>query len=273
MRPTFKLAEIAAALRLALAMILVTGVGTNGQCAHARTFGKSIAGALLLMLASLALCAPQAVAQNTIITYAYVGGGFNVPLCLQYTPNYFYPYTVDCVAGDISGSLTLSLPYPKYTGSGYLPNSEGYYPQFSSAAWSFTAVGVTVSSASPNCQSFAIASGPSNLDLVNGAIVEANLYVGCANSAFYLEDGEQIAYSDSGSVEQYGVSTSLGTWSTVSIQTGGTPPLQITTTSVPGTGSGMPYAPTPITATGGSGRGYNWTITSGSLPSALRSRR
>ena len=91
MRPTFKLAEIAAALRLALAMILVTGVGTNGQCAHARTFGKSIAGALLLMLASLALCAPQAVAQNTIITYAYVGGGFNVPLCLQYTPNYFYP--------------------------------------------------------------------------------------------------------------------------------------------------------------------------------------
>jgi hypothetical protein len=57
-----------------------------------------------------------------------------------------------------------------------------------------------------------------------------------------------------------------GVWTLTSRQVAGTPPLQITTTSLPSAASGQPYPPTPITATGGSGSGYNWSVVSGSLP-------
>ena len=62
------------------------------------------------------------------------------------------------------------------------------------------------------------------------------------------------------------ISHSPGDWTLASVQTGTTPPLQITTTYLPSAAGGQPYGPTPIMATGGSGRGYNWTVTSGSLP-------
>jgi hypothetical protein len=64
------------------------------------------------------------------------------------------------------------------------------------------------------------------------------------------------------------VANAVGTVTLVSVQTGGTP-LQITTTSLPGASSGSPYPPTRLTATGGSGADYEWSVSSGSLPAGF----
>src|ERR1035438_4720247 len=55
-----------------------------------------------------------------------------------------------------------------------------------------------------------------------------------------------------------GVSSAAGVWT---LQT----PLQITTTSIPNATSGQPYS-TTLTALGGSGSGYTWSVSSGTLP-------
>ena len=45
--------------------------------------------------------------------------------------------------------------------------------------------------------------------------------------------------------------------------------LQITTTILPNTVSGQPYGPLTLAATGGSGIGYTWSLSSGSLPTGF----
>jgi hypothetical protein len=46
------------------------------------------------------------------------------------------------------------------------------------------------------------------------------------------------------------------------------PPLQITTASLPNATSSQPYS-TPLAATGGSGSGYSWSVSSGTLPTGF----
>ena len=200
----------------------------------------------------MASFAPRAMAQVTL-TFQYTGAPFDVAACnsprgAEVANIFGSPLPYFCAAGNVTAVATFNVP--SLASAGFLfPTSFAAY-----------ALGQTTTTLDFYNETF--------LYQNNGMLdayfdVLRDIY-----SGFFFGEGDVGTNYSSGA---FGFSDSPGTWTLTSRQVAGTPPLQITTTGLPSAASGQPYPvppqlPPKITATGGSGSGYNWSITSGSLP-------
>jgi len=208
-----------------------------------------------------ALCAAcfifvlSASAQSTT-TYAYAGNAFNVPQCQALFGN-----GVNCVGG---GSITATFTF-KNLPAGYTGAYDGQTPSFS-----ISGIGLSISSDSPYSSLF-----PYSFIFSHGSIVGWE-YIASWPDYGVVENLDSEGGSGYVCICDFAVSYlttpntvgavvhNAGIWTLTSRQTGGTP-LQITTTTLPSPVSGHPYS-AEIKATGGSGSGHSWSVSSGSLP-------
>jgi hypothetical protein len=208
---------------------------------------------IFVMLAG-AMCAPGARAQIAA-AFQYTGNPFNVEYCQSDQGL----KGLNCGAGNVTALATFDLPSTTYTGVAYASSLVA------------SGEGLTLNlGAAGSSQEFAFTDG-----VLTGAsfvVGEEGVNYVASNpngpSAGLPGNGSDYAYN--GGTLTYGFTTSgtpLGKWSLVSRQTGGTP-LQITTTTLPNASSGQAYR-TMLAASGGSGTGYIWSLSSGSLPNGF----
>ena len=205
---------------------------------------------VVFALATILLSATQLYAQAT--TYFYTGPHF---VTVQ------APYTT---ADSVTGYITLPAPLPaNMKTTNILPDIQQF---------SFSDGVITIDNGdNPPANNLGVATG------ANGNIVAWDIEIIRSNICLGECDGGCVAagietYNDLGFVIDYGTpcgtggspggatsSSEIGTW------TVGLPPLQINTSTLPNAPAGQPYS-TTLTASGGSGTGYTWSVISGSLP-------
>jgi hypothetical protein len=205
---------------------------------------------VFIMMACSALFTPRAIAQNTVTyTYKYTGNPFNLALCNSvHAP----AQNLTCIgAGNVTVLLTIDAGLHPTSITASAPGLTLTYP----APNTILDVGTLLFTKQP-----ANGGVPSSVFIViSDPSQTQEIFIGGTFDLVETLDGFNNVPANAAGDSYY-----PGTWSLVSVQTGGTP-LQITTTSLPNASSGTPYS-TMIEATGGSGTGYTWSVSSGSLP-------
>jgi pimeloyl-ACP methyl ester carboxylesterase len=223
--------------------------------------GRGASQIVALMIASSALCAPRAIALSRI-TYAYTGNALSCVYACTSSP------------GHVTGSVTFDDIPLAYTGTVGTVGSASSVSLTGPTNFSQSSAGVSVTISYPTADPCVGADG--TFQFAKGSVVQWSLGAtyGCTplegeglttnsilDSAYYLLPSPNG--QTPGAVFP-AFSYSPGTWALVSYQTGTTPPLQITTTSLPNATSGQPYPPVTFSATGGSGTSQTWCVQSGS---------
>lgn len=201
---------------------------------------------VFMMLVGFALCLKFASAQAQA-TFVYSGPAFTN------ASGYYGPGPSDFVfvPGSVRATVTVENWSPQRTGEPAV------------LSWSLSSLGYTCSSELPyTYPSIVLSSG----QIVGWEFYYPPSYCGGAQIITDSDAGADEAWYCTASQCYGGDVYSVGKWTLVSVQTGTTPPLQITTTSLPNADTGQSYPSTPIIATGGSGAGYKWSLASGSLP-------
>lgn len=266
---------------------IVSLIMTGFALCALRVARKATRTAFMLAPVILALYGRSAAAQSTT-TYTYTGNAFDVSAC-QASGNAF-----NCVGGSVTATVIFFNLPAGYTntyvagcfGSGPLTQKFTIGGGVGLQVLSVAAAGVTASPATPNLQ----LESTNCFHFVNGSIVEWELDVGvpgcsgaCGGSSLFTlaqYPGTGGIYTSCPSAPAYATDTndtffsyltqpptvgftqcSPGVWTATS----GATPLHITTSTLPNATSGQQYSAT-IMATGGSGAGYNWSVSSGSLP-------
>jgi len=211
---------------------------------------------------AILLCSSLSLQAQATYTYEYTGTPFDTEL--YYAEIFDNPGIGELACSQditcLNGVVTATVVYSPN-------NSSGSY----TISYTLSAAGVKLGGAggglnfgNPVNAQFLIQNGmPTEWDLessASGFPFIQTCYQIVANGGHSC-DGALDYVAILGSNFSLGVSTSPGTWTLVSSQTGG---LQITTTSLPSASSGQAYPSTTLMATGGSASGYTWCVQSGS---------
>jgi pimeloyl-ACP methyl ester carboxylesterase len=214
---------------------------------------------------------------QTTVAYRYVGPPFDIAYCtLLVGPPSFPddPFVPTCVAGNVTALATFHVPSQGFALFGTNEQGGGPFGDFSITAsslgltltWSSTA-----SSSTLHCFDCGFFISGTAFETIPSSFIPSFQFLNIAqNEAIgsnpFFDHGGDDAENDTVVPHIAGASNGTGTWTLVSVQTGTTPPLQITTTSLPNADTGQPYSSGTIQATGGSDSGYTWSVSSGSLP-------
>ena len=118
----------------------------------------------------------------------------------------------------------------------------------------YTSTTLTASGGSGTGYTWSVSTGslPTGLNLSSAGVLSGTLSSSAATSTFSIQVQDSIGGTAS---KQFTLTVS--------------PALGISTNSLPGGGAGSAYPSTTLSATGGTGTGYTWSVSAGSLPTGL----